>query len=303
MAASNPHVQVFHFTSRISSAKLAKYKLATERGMDSGNASKRAPTPTSNNKQPTPPTSIEPSSMEPPAKKARLKLSVRPPSESPDTIAVSRPKRDSSLRIRYSENMVVDDGDREAAMKYRPRPSPSASSGMSSFSARPTVEKEPTPQKEVTGVPAQAKDYSRDFMSYYVMGGEDEVEEVPKPPPKPEAPKQAPTVKVPRMNEAFPETKFRHHRPHANPPPTYPTPRLQPPRPPPPQPTVIVFDNTKKLTGPKEPDTVADMVKKLQALSTALTNFGGVPIVPKSPKQNGKDSKSSICPVCHNLKL
>lgn len=164
------------------------------------------------------------------------------------------------------------------------------------------MEKEPTPAKEVTDVPAKSKDYSRDFMSYYVAGGDDdEVEEVAKPPPpKPKITEQAPAHKLPRMNVAFPETKFKNHH---GPPPTYPTPKLQAPRPPQfIQPTVRLVDNIQKPTGPREPDTVANMVKKLEALSTALTLFGGVPAVPTSPKKNDGNGKSAriVSEVAHD---
>ena len=309
MPAPNPQVQVFHFTSRISSAKIRKYKLATERGMAGGSTTSRAATPVSRTTKASPTPSLGPPSqdnfvtenpsMEPPSKKPRLKLSVRPPSQdqgqSPDNITVSRPRRDSSLRIRYSENMSVDEDDTDARSKQPSlRPSPAASSDLSSISSR--VLREPTPVKEPTPTSSKPRDYGRDFMSYYVSGGDEdedeevEVEEAPplKPAPsKPEPVKQAPAVQPPPARE----TKFKHHSgPPPNPPPPSKVP--QTPRQLPPPPVVQLIDSIKRVSGPREPDAVASMVKKLEALSTALTDFGGVPSVPSSPKQSGKEGKS-----------
>ena len=47
---------------------------------------------------------------------------------------------------------------------------------------------------------------------------------------------------------------------------------------------LIDFEYIARPDGAREPDTVLQMVQKLEALSTALTNFGGVPSVLKSPK-------------------
>lgn len=67
---------------------------------------------------------------EPPAKRPRLKLNLRKPSSTDgDTIAVSRPKRTSATRRRYSEDVVMlDDEAEEPAVKQ----SPATSSGLSS---------------------------------------------------------------------------------------------------------------------------------------------------------------------------
>ena len=48
---------------------------------------------------------------------------------------------------------------------------------------------------------------------------------------------------------------------------------------------LIDFEFLARPDGPREQDTVLQMVQKLEALSTALTNFGGVPSVLKSPKE------------------
>ncbi|KAK3715168.1 hypothetical protein LTR37_007378 [Vermiconidia calcicola] len=275
--------------------------------MASGTARGRTPTPTGHklkSAKPTPSPSLGPATMEPPPKKPRLKLNVREPSQSsqsqsPDTIAVSRPKRESSLRIRYSEDMNINDDDADSVSSFQlqiPRPSPAATSDISSLSSLHPTEKEPTPANEDIEAPAKPprRDYGRDFMSYYVAGGdEDEGEEAPKPASSeqelPKKPAPAEPAKQPPAVQALPpqpprDTQFKHHQV----PPTYPIQKPPPsppppPRPPPPQPTVHLIDTIKKAPPSKEPDTVAAMVRKLEALSTALTNFGGVPGAPKSP--------------------
>ena len=129
-------------------------------------------------------------------------------------------------------------------------------------------------------------------MSYYVTGDDEAEDEEPQliqsrlGPPQQQASAKAPTIQAPPPREA----RFKHHMP-----PTYPnTIKAPPPRPPPPQPTVHLIDTIQRSSGPKEPDTVDQMVKKLEALSTALTNFSGVPTVPKSPKQNSESGKFAL---------
>lgn len=239
--------------------------------------------------------------MEPPAKKAKLKLSVRPPSrestmrsQSPDTIAVARPRRDSSLKTRYSEDMVIDNASTNTQAARR-KPSPAASSDLSSLSSVPLPEKHRVPVKEPEPGPSKSRDYSRDFMSYYVTGGDDDdhEEEAAPPPPKPVPPRrQEPpqTAPVPQPLPSIPlETKFKHHTV----PPPYPPAKSQPPPrlAPPPLPQVNLIDTIKPASRPTEPDTVAVMIKKLEHLSKTLTEFGGVPPVPKSPGAGSKRSK------------
>ena len=311
MSASNapPHVQVFHFTNRISSAKIRKYKLATERGMGGGSGRDSTPASGIAHASPSPalakPSQDSAHTMEPPSKKPKLKLNVRQPSrgssqsqrhsQSPDTIAVSRPRRDSSLRMRHVDDMVVD-SDNANTLPQQQKPSPAAPSNSSSLSSLPLPEKQPVPDKRPAPAPSKSRDYSRDFMSYYVTGGDDEeneVEEVPPPPPKPappseqEPPRQGPVIQQPPPPQ---ETRFKHH--HV--PPPYPPPRATPQsRAPPPLPQVNLIDTIKPAKGPKEPDTVANMIKKLEALSRTLTEFGGVPPVPKSPTMANNRSKLS----------
>lgn len=197
MSNGNPQVSVFHFTSRISNAKIRKYKLATERGMASGTPSGAEKEVSSNGRPlsrvakpspvPTPTPGAESPSMEPPpAKKPRLKLNVRAPNSPDDTITVSRPKRETNVRFRYSQDMVMIDPDpvpepvqaQPVKAQRVPKASPASSSEISSLSSATPSGREESPFKDPTPPPASRDDYG-DFMSYYVVGG-DEPEVEPK---------------------------------------------------------------------------------------------------------------------------
>jgi len=255
-------------------------------------------------------------SEEPPNKKPKLKLTVRDPtaSMSPasapagpvsgptpspapngDTIAVARPRRNSALRIRYSENMVLED----ESLRLN---EPDSDSDLSSLESTPP----PAPQPEVMEQRRKSanKDYG-DLMSYYIMGGDEDEPQAapPKSPPKPKHQAPAPRLQHQHQHQQRPPQQQQQHqqqqmpmqpprdqafRPHG-PPQPYPPVHHRPPPPPPPPPPMpqvqlIDFDEVSKRDAPKEPATVLAMVKKLEALSHALTNFGGVPTVPKSPK-------------------
>jgi hypothetical protein len=56
---------------------------------------------------------------------------------------------------------------------------------------------------------------------------------------------------------------------------------------------VNLIDTIKPAKGPRQPDTVVNMIKKLEHLSRTLTDFGGVPPVPKSPTLESQPSKIS----------
>lgn len=190
--------------------------------------------------------------------------------------------------------MHIDEENTDVVLRQqKPRPSPAASSDLSSISSHALIEKEPTPVTEPKPSSAKRRDYSRDFMSYYVTGGDeddDEGEDDVAPPLTEPAPRNPPTVKqAPAVQEPAPprETKFKHHQV----PPTYPAMRLQPPPPVPAPPIIQIIDTSKKPIRPMEPDTVANMIKKLEVLSTALTRFGGVPTVPKSPEESNQVCK------------
>ena len=245
------------------------------------------------------------STMEPPAKRPKLKLNVRPPShessmrsQSPDTIAVGKPRRDSSLKKRYSEGMEIDQRNTNA-VEPRQKGSPAASSDLSSLSSVPP-ENEQVAVKEPPPTLSKSRDYGRGFMSYYVDGGDDDDIEVeddpPAPPPKPVPPRKTEPPKPLQLSIPPPlppqETRFKHH---TVPPPYPPAKAHPPPRPPPPPvPQVNLIDTIKPTKGPREPDTVAVMIKKLEHLSRTLTDFGGVPPVPQSPGAKPKSSKYQI---------
>ncbi|KAI7203326.1 hypothetical protein KC352_g18812, partial [Hortaea werneckii] len=76
-------------------------------------------------------------------------------------------------------------------------------------------------------------------------------------------------------------------------------------RPPPqlqlPQVQLIDFDEVNRDNKPRPPSTVNKMVCMLQALSNALTNFGGVPPVPKSPPPDHQEQKSKEKDSSNNL--
>ncbi|KAK4507344.1 hypothetical protein PRZ48_001079 [Zasmidium cellare] len=73
--------------------------------------------------------------------------------------------------------------------------------------------------------------------------------------------------------------------PFPMPPPMHRGPPLPPQPPRLPQP-IINFIDVIHDAKPTRPDNVAEMVQKLQALSSALTNFGGVPAIPPTPPQD-----------------
>jgi hypothetical protein len=325
-------VSVFHFTSRISSAKIKKYKIATERGMgpDGQRASSNQPhngpviTPAPQvapvGTLHPPPASASPpaTGSEPPPKKPKLRLNVRPPGpdESPasgsmptpgsgsmpigDNIEVARPRRDSSLRIKYSNDMKLEDESlRRASLD---------SSDLSSVGATPPPPQPTRQLKERSRSPADP-DYG-DLMNYYILdGGEEEKPKAPPPvkSPKPRAPRQSAQQKqqhsqhhqphqphqqhAPQQQQQMPmpmqpprDHNIRHPAQHGPPSSQY----LPPPRPqqPPlilPQVQLIDFDTISRPAETRKPETVQDMIRKLEALSTALSGFSGVPDIPRSP--------------------
>ena len=274
-------------------------------------------------------------SQEPPAKKPRLKLNLRKPSSNDgDTIAVSRPKRASAGR-RYSEEVVVSDDEVEEVTEVKQ--SPAASSGLSSPISAPAPVKE---EAVATDAKVGGRDSYGDFFSYYVADSDNVEEEtaskpkrkkkekpekqqrkprakkVPTPPlsqpvddrpQKPSQPPQSPQSR-PRPRHNRQPNNLPVPRPVAIPPPTHPTDRSLPapvlpqvqPSMPPPRPIIeppIIEEITVKYHA-----SVPEKVKKLQALSTALTNFGGVQgtakqAVPEESKkaEGKKPQKPSTC--------
>jgi hypothetical protein len=328
-------VSVFHFTSKVSTAKIRKYKLATAKGMGPTRSGAKAPTPALPSARTT--RSNSTASQEPPAKKPRLKLNLRKPSSNDgDTIAVSRPKRTSAGKSRYSEEAVLSDDDAE---EITVKQSPAASSGLSSPLSAPASVKD-----EVVATDARVggRDSYGDFMSYYIADGDD-AEEEPVPKPKREYKKRKQAVqekqqRKPRAKKIPPPPVFEavDDRPPAvsqpsQLPPSQPTsrqstaprimaaprqvainpqahPNARPipmPRPPhirtpmpPPRPMAeppVLEEITVKYHA-----SVPDKVKKLQTLSAALTNFGGVPTSGKTPippqENKKKEAKKVVKP-------
>ncbi|KAK3057912.1 hypothetical protein LTR09_000988 [Extremus antarcticus] len=244
-APEEPMVSVFHFTSRISSAKIRKYKIATEKGMGT-----RTPTPGPGNKNNTPSPALGPSTMDPPPpkKKARLSLTVRKPkdsqsqSHSPDAVAAvatNRPKRPSTQNVRYSEDAMDVDDEEEVAdlstIQNPPVASPAASSDLSSLSSVQPSETGATPEPPAPPPAAnkiKKKDYSKDFASYYIADDDEddeaeaegeEVVEVAAPKPARPVEQAAATAPPPLQAPARPPTRpapARSQRPLQQPPQT-----------------------------------------------------------------------------------
>lgn len=340
----NQAVPVFHFTSNVSTANLRNHKLATAKGMRSSRSVAKAPTPALPSAKTT--RSNSSTSQEPPAKKPRLKLNLRKPSSNDgDTIAVSRPKRASAGRSRYSEDVVVSDDEVEEIKEVQQ--SPAASSGLSSPISAPASVKD---EVVATDAKVGGRDSYGDFLSYYVDDGDD-AEEEPAPKRKRESKKEKPekqqrkprAKKVPtpplfqpvegrpqkasqpsrpsqppQSPQSRPSSRHNHllnnvpaPRPVAMQPQAHPTarplpasrhPPVQTPMPPPRpmfEPPVIEEITVKYHA------SVPEKVKKLQALSTALTNFGGVPgtakpAVPEGIKkvETKKPKKPGTCLTC-----
>lgn len=87
----------------------------------------------------------------------------------------------------------------------------------------------------------------------------------------------------PRYPQGPPPTGMQR-MPPPMPPPMPPTMPMPPPMPAP----VIHFIDIVHELKPSERDSIADMIFKLETLSSALTNFGGVPAVPATPPLEGK---------------
>ncbi|CAK4032802.1 Hypothetical predicted protein [Lecanosticta acicola] len=341
----------------------------------------RSPSVQPNGNQPSPSPSAQstdsPSADQPPTKKPRLKLNVRQPKAKGnvgETIAVSRPRRETNVRFRYSQDMVMRESPEPPKRKALPKPEPveaasPASSGLSSLVSAPPSEREESPFQDPSP-PPEGDEYGVNFLSYYVDGNDEDVgkqgkAERPKAKPKSRAnakqkskaetetakepgptasatpapppsqtvvrPDQQPMQKQhpplpppagprqsapPPLPQQMPPQQMPHQqhqnqgpRPQHIPPP-YPTgppshrppQHLPPPPPPMPQP-VIQFIDIKHDPKPQRPDTVAEMVRKLDDLCAALTNFGGVPVMPPTPppekpaKKSPKESRPSANPL------
>lgn len=348
----NQTVPVFHFTSQVSTTKIRKYKLATAKGMGPPQSVSKAHTPGLPSARTT--RSNSNASQEPPAKKPRLKLNLRKPSSNDgDTIAVSRPKRASAGRSRYSEEAILSDDEVEDVTVKQ---SPAASSGLSSPVSAPTSVKE---EVVATDTKVGGRDSYGDFMSYYIADGDDG-EEAPAPKPKRGLKKEKPLAqekqqrkprakKVPtpplftpmddrprapvEPSQLPPSRPSSRHNPVPNniaaPRPVTIHPQAHPiarplpvSRPPPvqqpiPPPRPIAEPPILEEITVKYHASVPEKVKKLQALSTALFNFGGMPgtaktvappeekkkVETKKPKKDGRPPSPSSQQFYANLIL
>lgn len=280
-----------------------------------------------------------------PARK-RLKLSVRKPSSTEsDTIAVvTRPKRASAGRSRYSEEVIEPDGEVE---DFKVEKSPAASSGLSSpISEVASVKDEVPAEADKTGGRASYGD----FMNYYINDGDEEEDatSAPAPKPKPVSVKSKPAArerqprkprakKVPAapapvssvpsrrqstdqsssMLPARPTSRQGASAGHGNAPRTNPVPPVVHPSARPPavaRPQAIPVSVPTQMQPAQRPipeppileeitvkyhASVPEKITKLQALSAALTNFGGVPPASKMPpsadeSRNGKKPEKAM---------
>ncbi|KAK4955648.1 hypothetical protein LTR10_006587 [Elasticomyces elasticus] len=353
-------VSVFHFTNRISSAKIRKYKIATERGMgEGGEGFQRAgsteplatPDPQGRTRSTVksetpgetgsvPPNSASPApangesgSAEPPTKRPKLKLTVKPKTESqppqtgtPGPVVQSiepganpniKPKKQIIYRMRYDENMVLDD---ESLRIHSPTED--------EFS-----DDDPPPPKKRQPKAQVNRDYGGEFYGNYVVDGADDG---PKParlpngkaPPKPRKPRQPQQPQQYYALQHVPGGPPIQHGPYPYPPQDphqiqqmqmqmqqqyqqrmQPPPQnayVPPPPFPPPKVELIGFEFVGKIRYPVKSLTVQEMIDKLSGLSAALTNFGGVPTAPSSPLgRNGEVRKRKVDPdvdnAAHNL--
>ncbi|QIW97568.1 hypothetical protein AMS68_003086 [Peltaster fructicola] len=236
----NPSVSVFHFTSKVSSAKIAKYKLATERGMVVSHA------PAKENTKPLK-RSASTSSLEP-KKRPRLKLSVRNPAPTdPDTITVSRPRQSTTAP-----------------------PTKNGRAETEVWSSRTHHTHEPKTRCPATT--ATKDDYGA-FMSYYVLDDDNDkpladVSSKTKAPQRANAKHTSDRQAWQNANRYRQDIPQQHQRPQ---------PQWHPPS--------ASLSMAPALTAirARDPDPVPVMIKKLESLSAALTDFGGVPHIPQSP--------------------
>ncbi|KAK3113547.1 hypothetical protein LTR53_009067 [Teratosphaeriaceae sp. CCFEE 6253] len=200
-------VSVFHFTNKISSAKIRKYKIATERGMGDGDyvrdPSLGTPAPGSYVTRSTPrePDSASPGadgSTEPASKRPRLKLNVGPRANgegSPSNFGVDDTgrvsKRDPTrLRMRYDENMELED---ESLRIHSP--TESELSSVDDSIPPPPPQPQYPPASPAPPGPKPHPEYGM-LQSYYIEGGDEEDEQAKAPPVQP--PPQPATQPPPR---------------------------------------------------------------------------------------------------------
>nr|POE86929.1 hypothetical protein CFP56_63961 [Quercus suber] len=309
--SGNPGVSVFHFTSRISNAKIRKYKQATERGMSVGKKDVRKVSETTKLDQ-NPSFSIQESSAKRQKTQSRsICPEVTAPAIFSETLATSQPKRESTLKFRYSDDMVMSARDRANAAR-------NSTSELSSLASTPQVERISAIEREPTP-PLVDEDYGM-LSTYYIMDDDDDengnrktsepaickvatpaptqplaLQQVALPdeplrplPSPPSEPKRKARSKI-RLNlsqssHVTPaplahQSSSQQHGLPAQAMPHYPQHSLPAP---PVIPRVVLMDmdlasDTKNQRGPV---SVEQMIRSIDALSLALSSFSGVPFVP-----------------------
>lgn len=294
---AEPTCSVFHFKNKISANKVRKYETASEKGY-AIYEELRAPTPVGSS--PTPSVRHNPDSTgPPPPKKPRTNLrnsDITLSAAAPQVPIVRSGKaRKPPSKIDLSVHIVWEDGIRVIEPEYPP--DSDVESIMSSLTPPPPSDKEspfrdpPTPEDV---------DYGRDFQSYYVIddegGAPKKASKAPAvKPPKAVRNSEAPREQPPPQSMHLPQQRpvpSQHHT-HA-PRPRQATSRPAAPLPLPglvPQPRVHMIENIQRNFDPSKPATVAEMIVKLDLLSTALDRFGG-PRPP--PPQAQADAAPSI---------
>nr|POE77572.1 hypothetical protein CFP56_09219 [Quercus suber] len=323
----NPGVSVFHFTSRISNAKIKKYKQATERGMSTG--IKDIPGIPENIKFAR---ELSSNPKEPLAKRQKTKShsicsEVTTPSASSEAPATSRPKRESTLKFRYSDNMVISATDHANAAQ-------TSTSGLSSPTSTPQVEPIPIAEREPTPCTID-EDYGM-LSTYYIM--DDDVDEdnddgnrktsepsiarastplssqpsalqplgQPAKPPRSLRPpqtkqRQQPTkVQKVRRQLRLPSSPRLDYASQPKIPPPQVAPHHPFPQPPiPPMiPRVILMDMEPEFDPKKRYESVSpkQTIKSIDALSFALSNFSGVPFVPGASNVSSASNRKTAEP-------
>lgn len=202
-------VTIFHFTDKISQAKLSKYYKSTSRGMAPPGSSQSSHARSAKRSHDVPESTA---STEPPAKKQRLRINVGPRRESDeggDTIAVAPPKppQDKTVKIKYGGDMVMTPTDQTASAKVessRAAASPAPSSASSALSSAPPSA---PPSPFVDPPEPTGREGYGDFMTYYIDGSDEDADPIAKPkavtkPAAKAAPKRRKSTPKPKVSKA-----------------------------------------------------------------------------------------------------
>ena len=211
MSGPNPQVSVFHFTSRISSAKIRKYKMATERGMLGSMTSYQTVQDTrllpTHPEKIQPPTTVGcPSTESPrPLKKPRLILKAPRPLAPADNVAPgSRPGQAPTVQSQYSQDMTFgNDGvvDPKAQLTSKTPLKVKTSKNV----APPAIHGQSSLPSDVSRSDPVREGYG-DLMSYYIAKGDSDNPALAKPGPRSVA-KSRPKLKLKKQTPAHPPSK------------------------------------------------------------------------------------------------